>query len=451
VTEELSALTFENADLNITSGFAAGNGAVFRSETSTQPVIFNGCSFKQAVTTSAAGVLEIDSSKNLTFNDCTFIQSGLGKVLTIVGASACNIKFKNCKFYSSNLTALSQEFYVACGEVDAPPVVFEDCVVYLRRSSNSVAYRMEINGLNGADVATANGSISVDGLKVILDYTGSTSPNMFSVNSHSTLSYGSTLAFKNLSFYFNSNSLKAASSQVIRFATTGAPSFVDNLQLYEVTEPQTPATTYTCKLVYLNNAHVVGGANYSSSTGAGSLAWDSLFELDVGSTLTSFDFHSNNSTVVYGRCIRIVGSRASVRKCRAVVDEVHPDEGSAGWFCNIGTDLDSCTVEGNQIRISSDVGSLGGLGPTFAVIGINSSTSNFGRHKVLGNSFSVNGAVSFIYVSGSSYNNVSNNTYDQITGGAIDAIFLGGNFNTVFGMVELTLTANLPPFPTPIA
>ena len=408
----VEALTFENSVISISTGFGAGSGAVFRSENSNNPVIFKGCVFRQGMAGSDATVIEIDGSSNITFDDCTVTQSGIGKTLSIVGAGTNNIKFKNTKFYTSNLAALSQEFYVACGEVDAPPVVFENCVIYLRESSDTVEYRIEFNSLNGADVATANGSLTILGLKVVLDYTsGAISPRFFYVNSTPT-SYGSVLSFKNLSFYLNANRLKVASEFGVVFSTGQTPCYIENLNFHGVREPLAPATADTCHLVYMKNAHVLNGSLQGDSTGGG-LAWKALFQLDTEATLSKFIFHANDN-VVRGRCIRMVGNYAIADACRALVTSIHANERATGWFCSLANDISHCEITDNEIEMTTGMGALSSASSALAIINLGTTTSSaFGHHVVRDNSFTANDAVPYI-LSNASYSRIGNNTYDQV-------------------------------------
>lgn len=490
ISRAYAPLVIENSTFDISTGFGdvgAFDGAIALITASHQPQIYRNCLFRcnQVNASITPTVLSILNSSNVEFDNCTFIQNGYGKVLSISGSST-DIRFRSCKFYTSPVTANYAEISVAVTvgfEVDLTTdpvhdVVFEDCYVEIRFGTvtgSTGQSRIEIGSTAG--VQSVRGSYSLRDFYVYLNYTNITQVGPFTLACTSGSEKSSFIA-SNVTIDLQGKRLASAS---VAFASFGSTSncnvHINDLHLRNVTEPDTSAgaTTLTDSLIRLYKGRINGGSVNGTPAGTNVSAWKALFELDLGATVENVIFYGKSTTTNRGRCILAVNNSKALNNT-AFVPALATSEDTFGWFfytagvhnlCSGNTIINSApndqsydtTIEGHTYiflqtpaysnRVANNSFSTSVAGSQIAAIHV-TGVSN----TVVANTVSINTATagnnSLIRLyPGAALNTITGNTSRDIGAGTLKNVVDNiGNGNQVFGnsadatVLPLTLLIN---------
>jgi hypothetical protein len=356
-------LTFEGCNIvaNASSGFTAGGNALHAFSWS-QNTVFRGCSFTVSGPSSVT-VARLVNAHNITFEDCVFTQDSDGQVL-YVDPSSTGITFTRCKFYTSLTTVSPYDLVVMCSNNytystfgAASPVKFKDCYVEIRKGDGTFSRRLEFGSLGGTP--TGGGPIQIDGLRVVLNYSGSSpltllNDRLFTYTNGVNLEQTDSLV-KNITFDLRGKTLAQIGAHPIEFnGHLGGLVRVNDLYVIGVAEPVSPATANTCSLVSLQKANVCGGGIeavttdfsgtvVSTSDPASVIPYLSIFSLVddgtafEGSCVEKVRFYTNfavgaNKAVPRGRLFYLSGSRNKVINNEVFLSVLHPLEDHDGWF-----------------------------------------------------------------------------------------------------------------------
>ena len=391
-------LVFEDAIFDISAGFGDVNlstpdGRVAYINASHQPQVYRDCVFRcsQSNPNIYVTVMDIIDSTNILFENCRFIQDGYGKVLSISGSSN-NIRFRDCKFYTSTAGVNYPEIGVVCDEVVSTDpgqnIVFEDCYAEIRFGTStgaSATRRIEIGTVAGT--ATGDGSYTIDGLHVNLNYSNVTTYSDYTLSISTGAGTQSVVEARNITVDFQGKRLAGAGTRAIFLNSFGAANLeIDGLHLKNVTEPDTSAgaTTLTCSLVELGRGRISGGSVNGTPAGSNVSAWYAHINLaGSGGSVEGVRFYET-STANKGRLVR------ADERCKVIgnsaLTTLATGEDTPGWFCwsnsdgvvvndntvvlsgtaqnylpatddhamiYLGTSSDVCSVVGNNIRVIS--------------------------------------------------------------------------------------------------
>lgn len=353
-------LVFEDAIFDISAGFGnvgASDGAVAYFNASHQPQVYRDCVFRcsQSNPSITPIVMQIVNSTNISFENCQFIQDGYGAVLSVSGSSN-NIRFRGCKFYTSTVAVNYPEIGVVCDEaLSTDPgqnIVFEDCYAEIRfgtATGSTTTRRIEIGTV--ASVATGDGSFTIDGLHINLNYSNVSVLADYTVSISVGAGTQSVVEARNITFDLQGKRLAGANTRAMYLGGFGGANFeVDGLHLKNVTEPDTTAgaTTLTCSLVELGRGRISGGSINGTPAVSNVSAWYAHINLaGSGGSVEGMRFYET-STANKGRLIR------ADERCKVIgnsaLTSLATGEDTPGWFC--WSNSDGVVVNDNTVVLS---------------------------------------------------------------------------------------------------
>jgi hypothetical protein len=348
-------LVIEDSIFDISAGFGnvgASDGAIALIQAAHQPQIYRNCVFRcnQSNASITPTVLQIIDSTNIEFDNCTFIQDGYGKVLAISGDSN-HIRFRSCKFYTSTVAVNYPEIGVVCSQASATDpgqnIVFEDCYVELRVGTvvgGAATRRVEIGSVAG--VSTGNGSYTLDGFHLNLNYANITQLASHTLSLLTGTVTSSTINARNITVDLQGKRLAgAASNAIVLDAPNSGNLTVNGLHVKNVTEPDTSAgaTTLTCSLISVGTGvRITGGSINGTPAGSNVSAWLALYDLSTAATVEGISFYENSGTANKGRLFRAT-TRGKVLGNTVNGALFATGENTPGWFAYI---------TGNQAKVA---------------------------------------------------------------------------------------------------
>jgi len=348
-------LVIEDSIFDISAGFGdvgVDDGSVACMSSVHQPQIYRNCIFRcsQSNASITPTVLTITNSTNIEFDNCTFIQDGYGKVLAISGDSN-HIRFRSCKFYTSTVAVNYPEIGVVCSQASATDpgqnIVFEDCYVELRFGTvvgGAATRRVEIGSVAG--VSTGNGSYTLDGFHLNLNYANITQLASHTLSLLTGTVTSSTINARNITVDLQGKRLAgAASNAIVLDAPNSGNLTVNGLHVKNVTEPDTSAgaTTLTCSLISVGTGvRITGGSINGTPAGSNVSAWLALYDLSTAATVEGISFYENSGTANKGRLFRAT-TRGKVLGNTVNGALFATGENTPGWFAYI---------TGNQAKVA---------------------------------------------------------------------------------------------------
>jgi hypothetical protein len=438
-----SSLVFENCTFSIATGFGLAGGVIVQISSCSQPVVFRGCVFACTQASATVTVLQITSSSNIIFEDCTFTQDGLGKLIDIDLSS--NVHFKRCKFYTSTLAANEGDISVgySTGTIVMDPVTFEKCHIDIRFGSSTFLRRIRLNGGAGSTQESGVCPVHLYDVSIKLNYsnTGYVNSRMFAM--YSLTGVAQSIA-QNLTFDLNSKELLLSNDDVIYFG--GDPYqklLVKNLELLNVREPVGTAS-YLVQLLRteIDGGHIVPNANASGTR------WQALFYLNAGSTLKGVRYAAIN--LLHGHFADVHGTETAIldNVIEGAPNTSEQGDNGYGWFVRIRDTAERTLISRNHVRLTADGNfAFSGISNVIHVMGVDCVISaniirtnttpkglvtavDAARVSINGNVFRLNSTGAFISLNNTTSSSVIGNIL-QGTSGTASISDTGGSNNVI--------------------